>query len=69
MLVVPLENSNIVNLAEKISTFPELYELLQQAIIETPPILIVTSGVLAMGYDVQNWMNYAISVNMQIISC
>ncbi len=53
ILLAQLQNPNITALAEKINTFPELYELLQRAIIETPPVLIRDGGVLATGYDAE----------------
>lgn len=40
-------------LADKISTFPELAQLLDRAIIDNPPILIRDGGVIAEGYDVE----------------
>ncbi|GAB1266353.1 DNA mismatch repair protein MutS [Aurantivibrio infirmus] len=45
-------NTNLSNtLAKSISTFPELVDLLQKAIIEAPPVLIRDGGVIAEGYD------------------
>jgi len=40
-------------LAKKISQFPELYALLQKAIIENPPVTIRDGGVIAQGYDAE----------------
>jgi DNA mismatch repair protein MutS len=38
-------------LAECISTFPELVDLLSRAIVENPPVVIREGGVIAEGYD------------------
>lgn len=43
----------IKKLAEKINQFPELHTLLQQAIIENPPVTIRDGGVIAEGYDAE----------------
>ncbi len=40
-------------LRSRISEFPELHRLLQQAIVETPPQLIRDGGVIAPGYDTE----------------
>ncbi|MBV8802429.1 MAG: DNA mismatch repair protein MutS, partial [Gammaproteobacteria bacterium] len=40
-------------LSQKISQFPELHALLQQAIIENPPVTIRDGGVIAQGYDAE----------------
>ncbi|MDO3383995.1 DNA mismatch repair protein MutS [Gilvimarinus algae] len=40
-------------LAEHISTFPELVELLDKAIVENPPVVIRDGGVIAEGYDAE----------------
>ncbi len=40
-------------LSDKISTFPELAQLLDRAIIDNPPILIRDGGVIAEGYDAE----------------
>ncbi len=40
-------------LQNKINHFPELYDLLQKAIIESPPHLIRDGGVIAKGYDAE----------------
>ncbi len=45
-------NSNkIKTLAKQINVFPELLKLLQQAIIDNPPVVIRDGGVIANGYD------------------
>lgn len=41
----------VQQLAQSISEFPELADLLARAIIETPPMLIRDGGVIAAGYD------------------
>jgi DNA mismatch repair protein MutS len=38
-------------LAERIGLHPEVHDLLQEAIVATPPLLIRDGGVLAAGYD------------------
>lgn len=38
-------------LAEKINEYPQLYQLLLSAIVETPPIVLRDGGVIASGYD------------------
>jgi DNA mismatch repair protein MutS len=40
-------------LAEQISNFPELVDLLSRAIIENPPVVIRDGGVIAEGYDAE----------------
>jgi len=40
-------------LAQQISTFPELVDLLSRAIIENPPVVIREGGVIADGYDAE----------------
>lgn len=40
-------------LANQISTFPDLVELLSRAIIENPPVVIRDGGVIAEGYDAE----------------
>lgn len=39
------------SLAETISTFPELCDLLNKAVVENPPVVIRDGGVIATGYD------------------
>ncbi len=46
-----LDNPLIQQLAEKITIFPEQYDLLNRAIIENPPIFIRDGGVIATGYN------------------
>ena len=41
----------ITELDELISEYPDLYNLLMRAIIDTPPLLIRDGGVIAPGYD------------------
>lgn len=46
-----LEAPHLQTLAGTIRTYPELAELLQKAIIDTPPAVIRDGGVLKRGYD------------------
>ena len=49
-----LKNADCLSqLAERISEFPEVTDLLQRAIIENPPVVIREGGVLAEGFDSQ----------------
>lgn len=41
----------VLDLAERIGTHPDNYQLLQRALIETPPAIIRDGGVIAPGYD------------------
>lgn len=43
----------LTELASRMSTFPELAELLECAIIDNPPMLIRDGGVIAPGYDAE----------------
>jgi DNA mismatch repair protein MutS len=52
-MVTGLNTPLIKRLAEQIDTHPEVVDLLQQAIIENPPMLIRDGGVLAAGYDTE----------------
>ncbi|WP_133511081.1 DNA mismatch repair protein MutS [Candidatus Thiosymbion oneisti] len=47
----PLQAPLVRELSAAIGTFPEVVELLQQAVIDNPPVLIRDGGVLASGYD------------------
>jgi len=47
----PLQAPLVRELSESIGIFPEVVELLQQAIIDNPPVLIRDGGVLASGYN------------------
>lgn len=40
-------------LAEQISTFPDIADLLKRAVIENPPMVIRDGGVIASGYDAE----------------
>src|SRR5690606_29021902 len=40
-------------LANRISTFPQLVDLLSRAIVENPPVVIREGGVIAEGYDAE----------------
>jgi DNA mismatch repair protein MutS len=50
-LLAKHSSSKFQELANKISTFPELAQLLDRAIIDNPPVLIRDGGVIAEGYD------------------
>jgi len=45
--------TKLTELAQQMSTFPELSELLDKAIIDNPPMLIRDGGVIAEGYDAE----------------
>jgi DNA mismatch repair protein MutS len=47
------KSPQLKNLAQQISTFPDLVELLSRAIIENPPVVIRDGGVIAEGYDAE----------------
>jgi DNA mismatch repair protein MutS len=51
--LAPLEGALLRELASAIGTHPEPVELLRQAIIDNPPVLIRDGGVLATGYDAE----------------
>ena len=50
-LLTNLSSDLISELAQQIAEHPETVDLLQQAIIENPPVLIRDGGVIAQGYD------------------
>ncbi|WP_038149184.1 DNA mismatch repair protein MutS [Tolumonas lignilytica] len=47
------ENQTLAPLAQSISTFPELQDLLEQAIVENPPVILRDGGVIASGYHAE----------------
>jgi DNA mismatch repair protein MutS len=47
------KSSLLKNVAQQISTFPDLVDLLSRAIIENPPVVIRDGGVIAEGYDAE----------------
>ena len=47
----PVATPHIAELAQTVSTYPELAELLQGAIIDNPPAVIRDGGVIKTGYD------------------
>lgn len=49
--ITAMRSDTMAKLAQEISTYPALAELLNKAIIETPPVLIRDGGVIAEGYD------------------
>jgi DNA mismatch repair protein MutS len=48
-----LDSPLLKQLANQISTFPDLVDLLSRAIIENPPVVIRDGGVIADGYDAE----------------
>lgn len=53
-LIAPLKESPKISLlSQQLSTFPELAELLDRAIVDNPPMLIRDGGVIAEGYDAE----------------
>ncbi|WP_027707216.1 DNA mismatch repair protein MutS [Zooshikella ganghwensis] len=50
-LLQAINGGQIDQLAAQISTYPELVDLLQRAIIPNPPVVIRDGGVIAEGYD------------------
>lgn len=46
-----IEDQKIQALSKEISEFPKLSDLLERAVIETPPVLIRDGGVIKEGYD------------------
>jgi DNA mismatch repair protein MutS len=48
-----IQSPLLKTLAAQINVFPELHALLQQAIIENPPVTIRDGGVIAEGYDAE----------------
>jgi len=59
LAILPLLQSDLLtitdpliqHLAQQIAVFPEQHDLLEQAIIENPPVLIRDGGVIAAGYN------------------
>jgi DNA mismatch repair protein MutS len=51
--IAAMKSSVMEELATSISTYPELADLLNSAVIETPPVLIRDGGVIADGYDAE----------------
>ncbi|OQW91209.1 MAG: DNA mismatch repair protein MutS [Beggiatoa sp. IS2] len=51
--LVQIDHPHLAKLSQQIGYFPNLYALLQKAIIETPPLLIREGGVIAPGYDAE----------------
>lgn len=46
-----VDNDPVRELAKRVSTYPELVETLQKAVIENPPVVIRDGGVIAEGFD------------------
>ncbi len=51
--LAPLEIAHLRALAEQVSTYPELAELLARAVIDNPPAVIRDGGVIAPGFDAE----------------
>ncbi|MCP4474751.1 MAG: DNA mismatch repair protein MutS [Gammaproteobacteria bacterium] len=49
--LAPLDHPYLRKVANAIASFPQLVELLQQAIVDNPPVVIRDGGVIAKGYD------------------
>ena len=49
----PTDSVRIESLSEEIAEFPDLANLLQRAIIDSPPVVIRDGGVIADGYDAE----------------
>ncbi|WP_040725792.1 DNA mismatch repair protein MutS [Thiomicrorhabdus sp. Kp2] len=47
------DSAKLSELAQRMSTFPELSELLDKALVENPPMLIRDGGVIAPGFDAE----------------
>lgn len=53
ILIRSIDIQPIQTLSQNIQEFPELFVLLKQAIIESPPMIIRDGGVIATGYDAE----------------
>lgn len=53
MVLAKQSSPRLKQLAEGVSTFPLLVDLLNRAIIENPPVVIREGGVIAEGYDAE----------------
>lgn len=62
-LIRGIDNTKIQQLSQEISEHPELFDLLQRAVIENPPVVIRDGGVIAEGYDAELDELRAISEN------
>src|SRR5690606_38731124 len=52
-LIADVSSEHITKLAQTITTYPELADLLARAIIDNPPMVIRDGGVLCEGYDAE----------------
>ncbi len=52
-LLAPLASQAVLSLKQQIGEFDELKDLLERAIIESPPVLIRDGGVIAPGYNAE----------------
>lgn len=51
--IISLNADLIIQLKSKIKLFPELFHLLQKALVENPPVVIRDGGVIANGYHAE----------------
>ncbi|MCK7545113.1 DNA mismatch repair protein MutS [Marinobacter bryozoorum] len=49
--LTPVNSDHVVELANTISEYPQLSELLERAVIDNPPVVIRDGGVIREGYD------------------
>ena len=49
--IADVESEPLNQLGKVVSTYPQMVELLQKAVIENPPVVIRDGGVIAEGYD------------------
>jgi len=52
-LLAGLESPRVAELRVAISAFPGIYDLLERAVIDNPPMIIRDGGVIAPGYDTE----------------
>ncbi|MCB1740753.1 MAG: DNA mismatch repair protein MutS, partial [Gammaproteobacteria bacterium] len=50
-ILVGLDSPRLAELAQRVRAMPELHDILQRALVSTPPVLIRDGGVIAPGYD------------------
>lgn len=59
--VKAVDSAPVQALREKMGEFAELRDLLERAIIDTPPVLVRIGGVIASGYNPKSWMSGALA--------
>lgn len=52
-LLQPIDVPHVQNLLSQVGQFDELQDLLERAIVETPPVLVRDGGVIASGYNAE----------------